>query len=130
MCTLGFPADPPAELAISQVAEVTGISAHTLRYYERIGLVDVGRDGGGRRVYDREALARVVFVNHLRASDMPIRDIARYLAPVNHGEASVPARLALMLAHRYSILRRLQELQAALAVIDYKIVTYGGHCSP
>jgi DNA-binding transcriptional MerR regulator len=63
-------------------------------------------------------------------SDMPIRDIARYLALVNQGEATVPARLALMQAHRTAIQRRLQDLRAALAVIDYKIVTYGGHCSP
>ncbi|MGH3966454.1 MAG: MerR family transcriptional regulator [Pseudonocardiaceae bacterium] len=128
--TLDLPADLPAELVIGEVAEATGVSAHTLRYYERIGLVEVGRDAGGRRVYDPEALARVVFVTRLRMSDMPIRDIARYLALVRQGEASVPARLALMQAHRESIQRRLQELQAALAVIDYKIATYGGACSP
>ena len=101
-----------------------------MRYYERIGLLEVGRAPGGRRVYDRYALGRVVFITRLRCSDMPIRDIARYLALVRQGEASVPARLALMLAHRESIVRRLQELQAALAVIDYKIVTYGGNCAP
>jgi DNA-binding transcriptional MerR regulator len=128
--TLDLPEDLPAELAIGDVAEATGVSAHTLRYYERIGLVEVGRDAGGRRVYDRQALARVVFVTRLRMSDMPIRDIARYLALVRQGEASVPARLALMRAHRESIQRRLHELQAALAVIDYKIATYGGNCSP
>lgn len=130
VCALGLPEGLPTELAISEVAELTGVSAHTLRYYERIGLVEVGRDPGGRRVYDRDALGRVVFITRLRCSDMPIRDIARYLALVSQGEASVPARLALMLAHRESIVRRLQELQAALAVIDYKIVTYGGDCAP
>jgi DNA-binding transcriptional MerR regulator len=120
----------PAGLAIGEVAEITGVSAHTLRYYERIGLLEVDRDAGGRRTYDSEALARVVFVTRLRMSDMPIRDIARYLALVNQGEATVPARLALMQAHRTAIQRRLRDLRAALAVIDYKIVTYGGHCSP
>jgi DNA-binding transcriptional MerR regulator len=127
---LELPAELPADLAIGEVAEITGVSAHTLRYYERIGLLEVDRDAGGRRTYDSEALARVVFVTRLRMSDMPIRDIARYLALVNRGEATVPARLALMQAHRTAIQRRLQDLRAALAVIDYKIVTYGGHCSP
>ncbi|MGH3769750.1 MAG: MerR family transcriptional regulator [Pseudonocardiaceae bacterium] len=127
---LELPADLPADLAIGEVAEITGVSAHTLRYYERIGLVEVGRDTGGRRVYDSDALARVVFVTRLRSSDMPIRDIARYLALVGQGEPTVPARLALMQAHRASIQTRLRDLEAALAVIDYKIVTYGGHCSP
>lgn len=127
---LELPAELPAGLAIGEVAEITGVSAHTLRYYERIGLLEVDRDAGGRRTYDSEALARVVFVTRLRMSDMPIRDIARYLALVNQGEATVPARLALMQAHRTAIQRRLRDLRAALAVIDYKIVTYGGHCSP
>jgi DNA-binding transcriptional MerR regulator len=96
---LELPAELPAELAISEVAEITGVSAHTLRYYERIGLVEVDRDAGGRRTYDSEALVWVIFVTRLRMSDMPIRDIARYLALVNQGEASVAARLALMQAH-------------------------------
>ncbi|MGH3752575.1 MAG: MerR family transcriptional regulator [Pseudonocardiaceae bacterium] len=128
--SLDLPADAPAELAIGEVAELTGVSAHTLRYYERAGLVEVGRDAGGRRVYDSEALARVIFVTRLRSSDMPIRDIARYLALVGQGEDSVPARLALMQSHRAAIQHRIQELHEALAVIDYKIATYGGHCAP
>jgi DNA-binding transcriptional MerR regulator len=127
---LDLPADLPAELTIAQVAEATGVSAHTLRYYERIGLVEVGRDPAGHRRYDRYALAGVVFVTRLRLSDMPIRVIRRYVELVKLGEATVPQRLALMQAHRETILRRLQELQAALAVIDYKITTYGGACAP
>ncbi|HET9254381.1 MAG TPA: MerR family transcriptional regulator [Pseudonocardiaceae bacterium] len=130
MRCLDLPVGTPAELVIGEVAEITGVSAHTLRYYERIGLVDVRRDASGRRVYDPEALARVIFVTRLRSSDMPIRDIARYLTLVSQGEATVPARLALMQAHRAAIQHRLRQLEAALAVIDYKIATYGGHCSP
>ncbi|MGH4019933.1 MAG: MerR family transcriptional regulator [Pseudonocardiaceae bacterium] len=128
--TLYLPADLPPELTIAQVATATGVSAHTLRYYERIGLVEVGRDAAGHRVYDREALGRVVFVTRLRLSDMPIQAIRRYVELVNQGEATAPERLALMQEHRATIVRRLQELQAALAVIDYKITTYGGHCGP
>jgi hypothetical protein len=54
---LELPAELPAGLAIGEVAEITGVSAHTLRYYERIGLLEVDRDAGGRRTYDSEALA-------------------------------------------------------------------------
>ncbi len=128
--TLDLPANLPARLTIAQVAELVGVSVHALRYYERIGLVEVGRDAAGHRVYDRDALSRVVFVARLRMSDMPIQDIARYVDLVNRGDATVPERLALMQAHRAAIMRRLQKLRAALAVIDYKITTYGGDCSP
>ncbi len=130
VCTLDLPAGLPAELTIAQVADVAGVSAHTLRYYERIGLVEVGRDTAGHRRYDRDALARVVFVTRLRMSNMPIRTIRRYVELVKLGDATAPERLALMQAHRATIMRRLQDLQAALAVIDYKITTYGGACAP
>jgi len=130
VCLLDLPANLPAELTIAQVAAVTGVSAHTLRYYERIGLVEVGRDPAGHRRYDRDALARVVFVARLRMSDMPIQVIRRYVALVKQGPTTEPERLALMQAHRAAIIQRTRELQAALAVIDYKITTYGGTCAP
>jgi DNA-binding transcriptional MerR regulator len=118
----------PDRMAIAEVAALTGVSAHTLRYYERIGLVDVPRDAAGRRVYDRDALGRVVFITRLRDSDMPIAAIARYVELVKQGPETEPERLALLEAHREDILHRLHDLQAALAVVDYKITTYGGAC--
>jgi DNA-binding transcriptional MerR regulator len=130
VCALALPPDLPDELAIAEVAEVIGVSPHTLRYYERIGLVEVGRDSAGHRRYDRDALARVVFVTRLRMSDMPIQVIRRYIDLVKLGDATEPERLALMQAHRSTILRRLQDMQAALAVIECKITTYGGACAP
>lgn len=120
--------DLPEHLAIADVAALTGVTAHTLRYYERIGLVEVPRDAAGRRVYDREALGRVVFIARLRDSDMPIAAIARYVELVRQGPGTEPERLALLEAHRADILHRLADLQNALAVVDYKITTYGGAC--
>lgn len=116
------------QLAIAEVAALTGVSAHTLRYYERIGLVDVPRDASGHRVYDRDAVGRVVFISRLRDSDMPIAAIARYVELVKQGPSTEPERLALLEAHREDILHRLRDLHGALAVVDYKITTYGGAC--
>ena len=118
----------PDHMAIADVAELTGLSAHTLRYYERIGLVEVPRDAAGRRLYDRDAVGRVVFITRLRDSDMPIAAIARYVELVKRGPSTEPERLSLLEAHRDDILNRLHDLQAALAVVDYKITTYGGAC--
>ena len=69
-------------LTIADVAARTGVTAHTLRYYERIGLLDVGRDDGGRRAYSATTSGRVVFLTRMRLSDMPIRDLQRYVALV------------------------------------------------
>jgi DNA-binding transcriptional MerR regulator len=120
--------DLPEHMAIADVAALTGVSAHTLRYYERIGLVDVPRDASGRRTYDRDAVGRVVFITRLRDSDMPIAAILRYVELVQQGPDTEPERLALLEAHREDILNRMRDLQAALAVVDYKITTYGGAC--
>jgi DNA-binding transcriptional MerR regulator len=120
--------DVPEYLPIADVAALTGITAHTLRYYERIGLVDVARDASGRRTYDRDAVGRVVFITRLRDSDMPIAAISRYVELVKQGPGTEPERLALLEAHRADIVHRLRDLEAALAVVDYKITTYGGSC--
>jgi DNA-binding transcriptional MerR regulator len=115
-----------ARWSIAEVADIVGVTAHTLRYYERIGLVSVARDASRRRAYDREALGRVVFVTRLRRSDMPIQQIEHYLRLVDEGPHTEPQRLAVLEAHRAGIQQRLHDLQAALDVVDYKIATYGG----
>lgn len=130
VATLDLPSDLGDAMPIAQVVDLTGVTAHTLRYYERAGLVSVARDAAGRRAYDREALGRIMFVTRLRMSDMPIRDIRRYIALVDRGPATVPERLEILHAHRESVQSQMADLQWALAVIDYKITTYGGNCSP
>lgn len=123
-------ADAPAfPLTVGQVAELLGVSGHTLRYYERIGLVDVGRSTSGQRRYDRAALGRVIFITRLRWSGMSIRDIRDYIRLVEEGDSTVDQRLALLHRHRDKVCRQIDDLRFALAVIDYKIATYGGDCS-
>ncbi|MEU4295164.1 MerR family transcriptional regulator [Kribbella sp. NPDC026596] len=127
---LELPDDLPEQLSIAEAAAITGLTAHTLRYYERIGLVQVGRDDAGYRSYDRQAMGRIMFVTRLRASDMPIGTISHYLDLVAQGDHTAPQRLALMEEHRAGIQRRMRDLQVALAVTDYKISTYGGTAAP
>jgi DNA-binding transcriptional MerR regulator len=121
---------PDATLTIAEMAERTGVSAHTLRYYERIGLLSVARDGAGYRVYSAGDYARVVFLNRLRMTGMSIRELRRYIALVAEGEASVPERLQMMLAHRDAVRAQIQELTFALDTIEFKISAYGGHAQP
>jgi DNA-binding transcriptional MerR regulator len=127
---LELPDDLPDQLSIAEAAVITGLTPHTLRYYERIGMVQVGRDDAGYRSYDEHALARIAFITRLRAAGLPISAISHYLDLVEQGEHTEPQRLALMEEHRATIQRRLHELQAALAVTDYKIATYGGTATP
>ncbi|TWS22493.1 MerR family transcriptional regulator [Tsukamurella sputi] len=113
-------------LTVAEMSELVGVSGHTLRYYERIGLVTVDRDGAGHRRYGPRAISRVMFLTRLRLSGMPIADITEYIAMVEAGPGTEPARLALLQAHRSRVAAQIEELKYSLAVIDYKITTYGG----
>ncbi|MDE9366536.1 MerR family transcriptional regulator [Luteipulveratus sp. YIM 133132] len=117
-------------LTVAQVAALLDLSPHTLRYYERIGLVSVPRAASGHRMYDADSVRRITFLTRMRLSGMSIRDLTRYVELVDQGESTVPERLALMQAHRAQIARQIAELQVSLAVTDHKIATYGGACTP
>ena len=117
-------------LSIAEVAERTGVTAHTLRYYERIGLLSVPRGPTGHRIYTRNELNRVVFITRLRLTAMPIREIQAYFALVAEGPGNEDQRLALLEAHRDQVKTRITDLESALGVIEFKIATYGGNCLP
>ena len=122
--------EPGTTLTIAEMAERTGVSAHTLRYYERVGLLAIGRDPSGHRSYLAADFARVVFLTRLRMTGMPIRELQRYVALVGEGATTEPERLRMLLAHRESVLAQLAELQFALDTVEFKITTYGGSCQP
>ncbi|MEV0148300.1 MULTISPECIES: MerR family transcriptional regulator [unclassified Nonomuraea] len=120
--------DPDPGLSIAEAARRTGVSVHTLRYYERAGLVvtTVERTAGGRRRYHRIDLKWIDVCTRLRATGMPIRAIRHYAELVAAGHGNEQERLALMEAHRADVTARLAELQENLKLIDHKIDVYRG----
>ena len=115
---------------IAEVAAKTGVSAHTLRYYERIGLLDVGRHANGHRRFTEYDVHGVVFIGRLRATAMPIREIQHYFALVAAGPSTEGDRIALLRSHRRHVRARLRELEEALGAIEHKIARYGGSRAP
>jgi DNA-binding transcriptional MerR regulator len=123
-----MPADagPQAGLSIAEAARRTGVSVHTLRYYERAGLVvtAVDRTAGGWRRYQQLDLNWITICTKLRATGMPIKTIRRYAQLVSAGPGNEQERLALMEAHRAVVTAKLAEVQENLKVIDHKIDVY------
>jgi DNA-binding transcriptional MerR regulator len=113
-------------LSIAEAAERTGLTAHTLRYYERDGLLlhAVDRAPSGHRRYTADDLRWIEMVTRLRSTGMPIRDVRRYAALVREGDGNERERLALLLAHREVVERQLAEVAAHLRAIDYKVALY------
>lgn len=114
-------------MKIGTLAKKTGLSPHTLRYYERIGLLPVVyRDSSGQRDYDQRVLDRLEFLSKLRTTGMPLRDMQLYAELVTQGESTADLRRQLLEQHRQQVRHRLAELQSCLLVIDKKI---DGYCN-
>ena len=113
-------------LTIAEAAARSGLSAHTLRYYKRDGLMlaAVDRAVSGHRRYTDRDLTWIEMITRLRATGMPIRDVRRYAALVRAGDGNEAERLELLRAHRRTVLARLAEVQDHLGAIDYKIGLY------
>ena len=109
-------------MSIAEFCRVTNMSPHTLRYYERAGLMPrVERTSSGHRRYsDRHALW-VGFLRHLRMAGMSIANIRRYTALLDQGGAGDAQRMALLLEHREDVTARLRELKGHLAALNRKL---------
>jgi DNA-binding transcriptional MerR regulator len=114
-------------MRIGDLAKRSGLTAHTLRYYERIGLLpDVPRDRSGQRDYDASILTWIAFLGRLKATGMPIRDMLRYAALRAQGAGTEGERQALLEEHRDKVRDHIALLTDCLTVLDTKIAGYAG----
>jgi DNA-binding transcriptional MerR regulator len=116
---------PDATLSIGQVATRTGLSVHTLRLYEREGLLTGPlRRVNGRRVYTEWDLQWLVNCTRFRASGMPLATLRRLAELVGEGPGNEAERLELLREHRQRVLDQLDVLTGALDLITSKISSY------
>ncbi len=113
------------ELTIQQVAEKTGLSVHTLRYYERNGLLQpVNRATNGHRRYAAIDINRIEFLTRLRTTGMPIRQMQQFARLYYDRPEAIDDRRAILEEHQHNVEQHIQELQQNLAVIQKKIRYY------
>ncbi|OQP87617.1 MerR family transcriptional regulator [Rhizobium rhizosphaerae] len=112
-------------MKVGELARRSGLTAHTIRYYERIGLLPFAdRDSGRRRDYDASILTWIAFLGRLKETGMPIRDMLLYASLREQGPKTGRDRRLLLEAHRTRVHARLEELSACLTVLDSKIAGY------
>lgn len=112
-------------MKIGELARRTGLSVHTIRYYERIGLLPYAdRDGSKHRDYGPDSLVWVEFLWHLKATGMPVRDMVHYARLRSSGEGTEAERRVMLEQHREKVRTRLIELGDCLSVLDSKINGY------
>ncbi|QBY00921.1 MerR family transcriptional regulator [Rhodophyticola sp. CCM32] len=112
-------------MKIGELANRSGLSAHTIRYYERIGLLPYAfRDPSGQRDYSEDIFDWIEFLNRLKTTGMSVRDMRRYADLREGGIATETARRDLLIEHRQTVRARVAELQNSLLVLDAKIAGY------
>lgn len=112
-------------MKIAEVSKQFGISADTLRYYERVGLIPtVHRNEGGIRDYDELDLRRVDFIKCMRAAGLPVEVLIEYMGLVQQGDSTIEARKEILIEQRDLVAARLEEMQKTLDRLNYKIEVY------
>ena len=112
-------------MRISEVSQQCDISADTLRYYERVGLLPpVNRSESGIRDYSDLDVRRVEFIKCMRTAGLPVEVLIEYYRLVQQGDGTMEDRKAILVEHRAEIKARMAELQKTLDLLDYKISFY------
>ncbi len=112
-------------MKIAEVRERYGLSADTLRYYERVGLIPrVTRNDGGIRDYNELDLRRVEFIKCMRSAGLPAEVLIEYVGLVQRGDKTIEARKEILKEQRELLLARMQEMQKTLDILDHKIEVY------
>jgi len=110
---------------IKKVSEQTGLSADTIRYYERIGLLPrVRRNKSGIRDFSEQDIATLEFIRCFRRAGMSVESLIEYMNLVEQGEGTEEARMHLLQEQRDKLEARIDELLATRNRMDYKIKNY------
>jgi DNA-binding transcriptional MerR regulator len=112
-------------LSIDEVAKRTGLTAHTLRYYERIGLIaPIGRAAGGQRRYAASDMAWIEFLLRLRTTRMPIGKMQTFAKLRGAGDSTVKDRRQMLEGHLTQVLAEIEAMQQAANALQSKIEHY------
>lgn len=112
-------------LTISDASYALGMTTHTLRYYEKAGLLPpIPRTEGGLRRYRDQDVQLLRFLAKLRLTGMPIREVRKYSELVRMGDSTMPQRRSMLESHRAEVQRQLKSLQRNLEVLNLKINLY------
>ncbi|MCI7678206.1 stress response transcriptional regulator NmlR [Streptococcus orisratti] len=110
---------------IKKVSELTGVSADTIRYYERIGLLPhITRNQSGIRDFTEREIGILEFVRCFRKAGMSVESLIEYINLLVEGEGTEEARLALLIEQRDELVSRIDELNQARERLDFKINNY------
>lgn len=111
--------------SIKEASQLTQLSADTIRYYEKIGLLPpVNRNSVGVRVFTGTDITILNFIRHLKSVEMPLEELKNYMDLVAEGDSTNPQRLEILVAERDRLQTKLTDLQEAISILNDKIANY------
>lgn len=117
--------EPVSDHTIEEAAELTGVSKHTLRYYEREGLLPaIAKAPSGHRRYSEDDIGWIKFLQLLRATGMPIRDMKDFVALTHAGDHTIAQRVEVLERCREALVKRMAEDREHLERLNFKIDYY------
>ena len=116
---------PNSTMSIGELSTASGLSRHTLRYYEKLGVLKpIDRDASGHRQYRADAIAWLDFVLRLKVTGMPLAEIRQYAQLRARGDVTLRPRLTLLEQHRKRLVSHIAVLSNNLTTLDVKLRTY------
>ena len=109
---------------IGEFSKIVGVSEHTLRFYEREGLIKVNRDANNNRIYSDENKLWVESILHLKNTGMSLKDMKQFFHWGHVGDETVEKRLALLKDHRLKVVEEFEKIRQSLEFLDQKIYIY------
>jgi DNA-binding transcriptional MerR regulator len=111
--------------SIHELAKFYSLSPHTLRYYEKIGLIrGVDRDVSGRRKYTEWHRSWIRYLLCFKSTGMPLKDLRDYLILLDQGDKNISERKEILVKHRERVIKRMKEIKTSLELIEQKIAYY------
>lgn len=112
-------------MRIGEISKITGLSEHTLRFYEKMGLMpDVAKRGGGIRDYCDRDIDRLGVIECLKKTGMSLTDIKTFIDWCAMGDKTIQQRYDMFIDRRNAVMAQMAEIQKILKIIDYKIKYY------
>jgi DNA-binding transcriptional MerR regulator len=110
--------------SIGEFSKIVGVSEHTLRYYEKEGLIKVNRDENNVRVYSDKDKLWVETLLHLKKSGMSLKDMKQFIMWGYMGDETMEERLALLKNHRKKVVEEFEKIRQSIEFLDTKINFY------
>ena len=112
-------------MPIAEVSKKYGLTADTLRYYERVGLIPkVNRNKNGIRNYTEQDCRNVEFIKCMRRAGLPIEVLIEYVTLLEQGDETVEARRDILIEQRKELVKKMKEIKTTIDRLDYKIDRY------